>query len=127
MLFIASCVIAAGAAAAQPNREPEAQSPIGARGFDGVWAFAATTTAGNCPGLTPSSVTIEGGRVVSVNGGALSPWGYVESDGTFVARLTDSGGHISRAIGKLRSAAGTGAWSSSTDYCGGAWRASRGG
>ena len=97
----------------------------GAASYDGAWIFEATTASGDCPSLAPSSVTIQGGRVVSANNGAMTPWGYVEGDGTFVARFTDQNGRISRASGTLRGASGSGAWSSSTNLCGGAWRASR--
>ena len=64
--------------------------------------------------------------MISANSGASSPWGYVESDGTFAAKFTDPNGHISRATGHLAGTSGAGAWSSGTDYCGGAWRAHRG-
>jgi len=94
---------------------------------DGVWTFQSTTTAGNCPALTPRDVTIQGGHVVSANGGASQPWGYVEGNGTFVARFTDPNGHVSRAVGKLSGSSGKGAWSSGSDYCGGRWTASRSG
>jgi hypothetical protein len=94
---------------------------------DGVWTFNSSTTAGNCPQLEPRDVTIQGGRVVSANGGASQPWGYVESNGTFVARFTDANGHVSRAVGKLAGSSGKGAWSSGSDYCGGRWSASRSG
>ncbi len=94
---------------------------------DGVWTFQSTTTAGNCPALAPRDVTIQGGHVVSANGGASQPWGYVEGNGTFVARFTDPNGHVSRAVGKLSGSSGKGAWSSGSDYCGGRWTASRGG
>jgi len=94
---------------------------------DGVWTFQSTTTAGNCPALAPRDVTIQGGHVVSANGGASQPWGYVEGNGTFVARFTDQNGHVSRAVGKLSGSSGKGAWSSGSDYCGGRWTASRSG
>jgi hypothetical protein len=118
-LVFAFCLsLAADAALAQ------GASAIGSAAFDGVWTFSSTTSAGNCPSLTPGSVTVKGGYVVAANGGAAAPWGYVEGDGTLVARFTVAG-HISRATGALRGDAGQGAWSSSTDFCGGAWRAQR--
>ncbi len=126
-LSVLFCVLMASPVAAQDEgaRAGAQGLSIGAA-FDGVWTFASTTTSGSCPGLVPASVTIQAGHVIEANGGALSPWGYVESDGTFVARFTDANGHVSRASGTLRGAAGTGAWSSGTDFCGGAWRAQRG-
>ena len=119
-LFLgAACALAVSAAPAQ-------ESGLGGGRYDGVWAFASTTTSGSCPSIAPADVTIQGGRVVSANGGGSEPWGYVENDGTFVARFT-TGDHVSRANGVLRGDSGTGAWSSSTDFCGGAWRAQRSG
>jgi hypothetical protein len=94
---------------------------------DGVWNFLSTTTAGNCPALAPRDVTIQGGHVISANGGASQPWGYVEGNGTFVARFTKANGHVSRAVGKLNGSSGKGAWFSGSDYCGGRWTASRSG
>ena len=52
---------------------------------------------------------------------------YVEGNGAFVAGFTDANGHVSRAVGKLSGSSGKGAWSSSSDYCGGRWTASRSG
>jgi hypothetical protein len=51
----------------------------------------------------------------------------VEGNGAFVAGFTDANGHVSRAVGKLSGSSGKGAWSSSSDYCGGRWTASRSG
>jgi hypothetical protein len=116
--FVLSGVFVAGAALAQ------GASAIGSGAFDGVWTFSSTTTAGDCPSLAPGSVTVKGGLVIAANGGSAEPWGYVEGDGTIVARFTIAG-HISRANGALRGESGSGAWSSSTDFCGGAWRAQR--
>lgn len=113
-----ACVLAANAGLAQKA------SAIGSASFDGVWTFSSTTTAGACPSLAPGNVTVKDGLVIAANGGAVEPWGYVEHDGTIVAKFTVEG-HIARATGALRGDAGAGAWSSSTDFCGGAWRAQR--
>lgn len=118
LVLAISYILAAGPAFAQ-----EAPA-MGSGNFDGVWTFSSTTTAGDCPSLTPANVTVKGGYVVAANDGAAEPWGYVEDDGTFAARFA-IGGHLSRATGALRGDFGAGAWSSSTDFCGGAWRAQR--
>ena len=115
----------AGAAEAQPAKTSDGPSALGT-GYDGAWSFESTTTAGNCPTLIPVNVVVQGGRVISANSGASTAWGYVESDGTFAAKFTDANGHVSRATGHLAGTSGTGAWSSGSDYCGGAWRAHRG-
>ena len=58
--------------------------------------------------------------------GGTAHWGYVDTDGTIMTRFTAQG-HVARAHGQLRGNSGQGAWSSSTDMCGGTWRAQRGG
>lgn len=133
LLLAAGLTAAASATHAQTGKTlaPTAMaadnnSPALGGGYDGSWTFEATTTSGNCPTVTPISVVVQAGHVVSANNGASTPWGYVEPDGTFVARFTDVNGHVARASGRLNAASGTGAWSSSTDFCGGAWRARRG-
>ncbi len=123
--LLLAAAMAAGAAQAQPARTGVEPSALGA-GYDGAWSFESTTTAGNCPTLVPVNVVVQGGRVTSANSGASSPWGYVQGDGTFAAKFTDPNGHVSRATGHLAGTSGAGAWSSGSDYCGGAWRARRG-
>jgi hypothetical protein len=122
-LLLSAAMAAAGAAEAQPAKTSVESS---ASGYDGAWSFESTTTSGSCPTLVPINVVLEGGRVISANSGASTPWGYAEGDGTFVARFTDAQGHVSRASGHFAGTSGTGAWSSGSDYCGGAWRAHRG-
>ena len=123
-LLLATAMAAASAAEAQPVKTGVDPSALGG-GYDGAWSFESTTTAGNCPTLVPVNVVVQGGRVISANSGASSPWGYVEGDGTFAAKFTDPNGHVSRATGHLAGTSGAGAWSSGSDYCGGAWRAHR--
>jgi hypothetical protein len=124
-LLLAAAMASGGAAEAQPARIGGESSSLGT-GYDGDWSFESTTTAGNCPTLVPVNVVVQSGRVISANSGASTAWGYVESDGTFAAKFTDANGHVSRATGHLAATSGAGAWSSGSDYCGGAWRAHRG-
>jgi hypothetical protein len=125
VLALAAAVISTPSAA-QPNRTRVARAtPAEIAGYDGSWIIEATTTVGKCPALVPASLTIQGNRVASAAGLSTEPWGYVENDGTFVARFSDSSGHMARANGRLGGAGGSGAWSSSTDMCGGTWRARR--
>jgi hypothetical protein len=56
----------------------------------------------------------------------VTSWGYVDDAGQIVARFTGSGDRVARFHGQLRGSQGSGAWSSSTDMCGGTWRATRG-
>ena len=67
-------------------------------GYDGAWSFESTTTAGNCPTLVPVNVVVQGGRVISANSGASSPWGYVESDGTFAAKTDYPAGALTSSV-----------------------------
>ncbi|MFY9658803.1 MAG: hypothetical protein WAK01_19845 [Methylocystis sp.] len=124
---IAALVLAANPALARRSSQGGDGDGSTSGRNDGVWTFNSSTTAGNCPQLEPRDVTIQGGHVVSANGGTSQPWGYVEGNGTFVARFTDANGHVSRAVGKLAGSSGKGAWSSGSDYCGGRWTASRSG
>jgi hypothetical protein len=119
--------LAAGAAQAERRHTRVERAPSSAAapsGYDGNWTIEATTTVGACAPILPSAVTIQGNRIVQASGGA--PWGYIEGDGVIVARFSD-GGRLARAHGSLRGGSGAGAWSSSTDYCGGTWRAARSG
>ena len=131
VVFVASLaalvLCAASPSLARRSSQGSGDGSSGGGRNDGVWTFNSSTTAGSCPALEPRDVTIQGGHVVSANGGASQPWGYVEGNGTFVARFTDANGHVSRAVGKLSGSFGKGAWSSGSDYCGGRWTASRSG
>jgi len=123
-------LMAADAALAGPRNKTRIERSPAARaeapGFDGSWTIEQTTTVGNCPQLIPGGVVIQGDQIVEAAGGAAAaPWGYVESNGTIVARFTLPDGRVVRANGQLRAGSGTGAWSSSSDYCGGSWRAQR--
>lgn len=95
------------------------------QGFDGGWTIETATTVGNCAPLIPSAIAIQDRKVVEAAGGGTAAWGYVENDGVIVARFTGQDGRTARANGQLRGDAGSGAWSSNTDLCGGAWRAYR--
>lgn len=128
VLVMGSMICAGGALAAQ--RDVAGASPEAGR-FDGAWTIEARTTVGSCPALVPGAVEIRGDRLVvtavaSASNVGATPWGYVESDGTIMTRFTTQG-HVARAHGQLRGNAGSGAWSSSTDMCGGVWKAHRGG
>lgn len=126
LLLTLTAAVLSAPAAAQPNKTQVARTPASdAKNYDGAWTIEATTTVGSCPALVPAYLTIRGNRVASVGGVSADPWGYVEGDGTFVARFTDQGGRLARVNGRLSGAAGSGAWSSSTDMCGGTWRAQK--
>jgi hypothetical protein len=128
---LALAVAFGGAAIAAPHKArilrnrsvAEAQGPS----FDGSWIFEVATTVGSCPEKVVNTVSISENRVAAVDESGVSPWGYVDGDGTFVARFTGKNGRVARMHGQLRGYAGSGAWSSSTDMCGGAWRAHRDG
>lgn len=127
-LFVCVCLLSfAFPASVRSAAQREAAAPEAGR-FDGAWTIQAVTTVGSCPALIPGAVDIREDRVVqapTVSKSDAISWGYVESDGTFVSRFTTQG-RIARAHGQLHGNAGSGAWSSSTDMCGGTWKARRG-
>lgn len=120
---------AASGALAKPRKPKHegAEAAVASPGDpNGVWTIEASTSVGNCPALIPTGLQISGNRIVSAAGAEVSTWGYVDGEGNIVARFTGSGDRVARFHGQLRGGKGSGAWSSSTDMCGGAWRASRG-
>jgi hypothetical protein len=136
-VFIVVATMCAGAAMAAQN-STRVERPQSARSsaeqsdgelfngaYDGSWVLDVTTTVGACPPSISNVVDISESRIASIDDATVSPWGYVDADGTLVARLTKQDGHVFRAHGQLRSSAGAGAWSSSTEMCGGTWRAHR--
>ena len=94
------------------------------RNFDGDWQVEARTTVGECRPEVAGTVRIEGGRVVASSAEGVAVWGYLEDNGDIAARFT-AGQKMARANGRLKSASGSGAWSSNTDYCGGVWKAQK--
>jgi hypothetical protein len=92
--------------------------------FDGEWSVDARTSVGDCQPEVAGTVTIQGGHVVAASGASIAAWGYIEDNGDISARFTQ-GQAMLRAQGKLKGKAGSGAWSSNTNYCGGKWTAHR--
>ncbi|MGD9543207.1 MAG: hypothetical protein AB7F41_05635 [Methylocystis sp.] len=131
-LALAVCVAAQGANAEQARSQkakPKSDSAAALSGPvgdpNGRWIVDATTTVGQCQSLIPQSIEIAGNKIIAATGPAVSSWGYVDDEGTIVARFTGDGQRIARFNGTLRGGRGAGPWSSSTDLCGGTWRASR--
>ena len=104
-----------------------AQAPQAAayRDPNGTWTVEASTTVGSCPSLIPSSFTLVDNKIASGGGANVQVWGYVDEEGNIVARFTGEGEHVVRFHGTLKGGKGSGAWSSSTDICGGNWRAAQ--
>jgi len=125
-LLTLAASLAVSGAMAKPRREAAESTAASARDPNGVWSIEATTSVGSCPALIPSGLEIADGKIASVSGANVAPWGYVDSDGAIVARFTGEGDRVARFHGTLKGGKGSGAWSSSTDMCGGTWRASRG-
>lgn len=128
-IFLAGVTMWASAGFAAQRAAPGAESEAGR--FDGSWTIEAKITVGSCPALIPDAIEVKGDLLDDVghtpaSSAPTTRWGYVESDGTIVARFTTQG-RVARAHGQLRGNAGSGAWSSSTDMCGGVWKARRGG
>jgi len=127
LLTLAASVAASGAFAKprKPKHHESDASAVSTGDPNGAWTIDATTSVGNCPALIPNSLQIADNKIASASGADVSPWGYVHDDGVIVARFTAGGDRIARFHGTLRGSKGSGAWSSSTDMCGGTWRASR--
>lgn len=128
-LALAVCVAAGGAYAKQPRgnkAKPENERALSgpAGGANGTWSIDAATTVGACQLSIPPSFDVIDNKIAA-SSSAGSSWGYVDQGGTIVARFTGQGERVVRFSGTLRNGRGAGAWSSSTDLCGGTWRASR--
>jgi hypothetical protein len=126
--------LAAGGAVAKPHKRqkapaagPAAQT-VAPRDANGAWRVESTTTVGACGALIPTTLEIADNKIAGASGAEVAPWGYVDEAGNIVARFTakgDGGEHIARFHGALKGGKGSGAWSSSTDMCGGTWRAAQ--
>ncbi|QGM96469.1 hypothetical protein [Methylocystis parvus] len=111
---------------AKPAETPQSAAPAStASEPNGSWSIEATTSVGTCPSLIPTKLQIAEGKIASAEGAAVESWGYVDEEGNIVARFTGSGDHIARFHGTLKGGKGSGAWSSSTDMCGGTWKAAQ--
>jgi hypothetical protein len=126
-------LLAASGAIAKPHKNkrsipshPQAQATA-PRDVNGDWTVDSETTVGNCPALIPGGLTIADKKIASASGANIASWGYVDEDGNIVARFTakGDGDHVARFHGALKAGKGSGAWSSSTDMCGGTWRAAQ--
>ncbi|WP_442754860.1 hypothetical protein ACNHKD_18005 [Methylocystis sp. JAN1] len=109
----------------EPNEVVESAAPAHVSDPDGSWSVEATTSVGACPSLIPSKLDVAGGKIASAEGAPVTSWGYVDETGNIVARFTGEGEHVARFHGVLKGGKGAGAWSSSTDMCGGTWKAAR--
>ncbi len=128
-LTLAMTLAASGVMAKQKHSAHHKQTTVVAQSAspqdpNGVWTVEAATTVGACPSLIPSTLTLAENKIASAEGVPVQAWGYVE-DGSIVARFTGEGQHVARFHGTLKGGRGTGAWSSSTDMCGGTWRAAQ--
>lgn len=122
-------ILAATDAQAISGKSPGAAAPATAKTAlkpDGTWRIEASTTVGSCSGLIPGALSIADHKIASASGALMTSWGYVDEAGQIVARFTGTNGRVVRLHGQLSGAKGSGAWSSSTDMCGGVWRATRG-
>ena len=122
-------LLAATDASAKSGKRSKAAAPAApetVQNADGAWRIESTTTVGTCGGQIPGDLTIVDHKIAGATGAPATSWGYVDEAGQIVARFTGSGGRVVRLHGRLRGATGSGAWSSSTDMCGGVWRATRG-
>jgi hypothetical protein len=126
--------LAAGGAIAKPHKrhkpaaeKPAAETAPAPRDVNGSWTVESETTVGSCPQFIPSALTIADNKIAGASGAEVATWGYVDEDGNIVGRFTakGEGEHVARFHCALKGGKGSGAWSSSTDMCGGTWRAAQ--
>jgi hypothetical protein len=91
--------------------------------FDGRWAVEIFTARGDCDRATSWSVAVASGRIAE-SGSFGTAAGAVDSQGRVRLQVVNGGDRMS-ASGKLKGAAGGGAWSSPSRACSGRWRARR--
>lgn len=132
LIAVMAALTASGAIAkTHKSRKAVATAPAAEtaapRDVNGAWAIDWATTVGNCPTLIPSELTISERKIADAAGADVASWGYVDEEGNIVARFTTKTGgeHVARFHGALKAGKGSGAWSSSTDMCGGTWRAAQ--
>jgi hypothetical protein len=113
-------IVTDASAAASKSTEP-----VGSGNANGSWSVQATTSVGSCSSLIPDSLVIVDNKISETTGANVSVWGYIDETGGITARFTSSDEHVARFHGRFRGSNGAGAWSSSTDLCGGSWRAVR--
>lgn len=131
VIALAASLAASGALAkgqkhgARPREAAETAAPARSSGPNGSWSVDAVTSVGNCPSLIPNKLEIADRKISSAEGAPVETWGYVDDEGNIVARFTGAGEHVARFHGTLKGGKGSGAWSSSTDMCGGTWKAAQ--
>ena len=101
-----------------------AAAPVLAGSFDGPWSVTIATQSGNCDAAYNFQVQVQGGRVISSGGTAMS--GSVSGGGVVNVSLTQ-GSSSGRASGRLSAASGGGNWSGTLagSRCSGYWQATR--
>ena len=129
LLVVLAVVMAATGAVAKSRKHvknADAPATSATQNPNGEWRIESATTVGSCDGLIPTGLSVVDGKIANASGASVTSWGYVDDAGQIVARFTGSGDRVARFHGQLRGSQGSGAWSSSTDMCGGTWRATRG-
>jgi hypothetical protein len=120
LITLLSLIVVGASVAASKSTEP-----AGLGKANGVWSVQAITSVGACSNLIPDSLVIVDNKITETTGANVSVWGYVDETGAITARFTSSDEHVARFHGRFKGSNGAGAWSSSTDLCGGSWRAVR--
>ncbi len=129
LIIALAASLAAGGAVAKPHKHRQHGEKVAETSVpgdpNGSWLVEAVTTVGECALLIPTALTVADNKIADVTGARVASWGYVDENGNIVARFTGDGERVARFHGALKGARGSGAWSSSTDMCGGVWRAER--
>ena len=103
-LALATLLVAASAAS------------VHAASYDGKWVVEFDTQVGSCEHSFDAPLEIVNGKVA-----APDATGFIAPDG-LTSLSIKRGADIFRAQGSVKGAAGAGAWSSNTAYCGGRWK-----
>ncbi len=92
--------------------------------YDGNYRIDITTDVGDCQKTVGGSVTVSDGLIVATSDSAVQAFGRVGADGV-VSFAFHRGTDVAHVSGRLKGAAGQGAWSVPTQQCGGRWRAQK--
>ncbi|MGA3302810.1 MAG: hypothetical protein ABSC72_05920 [Methylovirgula sp.] len=117
-----------------PGDQPQQQIPqesqqargVGPTRFDGTYGIEVATQDGTCGG-SHWTVDVVHGQITSISPNTYNAYatGLIEDDGTVSMSLHGGNGDVVHVGGTVKTASGTGAWSSPTLLCGGTWRADK--
>lgn len=107
-------------------QESQQAREVGPTKFDGTYGIEVATLDGTCGG-SHWTVEVVHGQITSIAPNTYNAYatGLIEDDGTVSMSLHGGNGDVVHVGGTVKTASGTGAWSSPTLLCGGTWRADK--